>query len=156
METVNKLKQIAFSLGVIGFISSMLLFSLTYGLGIGWEITYKDNKFLPLGWNPIQEMAFNYFVISVCLLLFIVFLRMPDNVFLKVIGSIPLVLVILQCKILLMSELNTLPKWITEYSGWLNMILYMDFFFLILTVVLLILQFCLIWFNYHSRNCKNP
>lgn len=150
MKTIKRLKQMAYSLGIIGFISALFLSGLTFGLGAGWQIANKDNKFIPLGMNTFQDIAARYFLISAFFLLFIAFLRMRDKVFLKVVALIPLAFLIMQCRILIILKPDGLPDWVTEYSSWLEIIWYMDFCFLALAVILLILQLCLIWFVYRS------
>lgn len=156
MKNIKRFKQIAFSLAILGFMSAVFLFGLTFGLGIGWEITYKDfEKVATIGTNEFQYMAFSYLFISVFLVLFIAFLQMRDKVFLKVTALVPLAFMTLQCRILIMSKPDSLPDWVTEYSSWLEIILYMDFCFLALSFVLLILDLYLIRLIYYSSLTNN-
>jgi hypothetical protein len=151
METIKRLKYISLLLGIFGFISGLFFSILAFGLGIGWEAAFKDTKISGLGPNIYQYMAGSFFIISICFLLFIAFLRMRDKVFLKTVALLPLIFVLLQCRILTNSKPDVLPDWVTEYSNWLEIILYVDFLFLSLTFILVILQFYLIRFVYRKQ-----
>ncbi|MBA2749734.1 MAG: hypothetical protein H0U45_13605 [Tatlockia sp.] len=156
MKVIERSKQITFSLAMVGSTSALLLSALTLGLGIGWHITFKDFKLSGLGPNIFQDMAGRYFLISIFLLLLIALLQMRNNIFIKISGLIPLAFIILQCRVLIKSKPTKLPDWVTEYSNWLEIILYIDFYFLALGVVLLILQLYLIRLDYRSSVYDSP
>ncbi len=146
MEAVKGLKQIAFSLGIIGFIPTLFLCAQTLGMGmqtdefkaIGSRV-FGSNQ----GTSTLEEMASRYFIISVCFLFFVLFVGMRDKVFLKATGIIPLVVAVVHCGFLIMSKKELFNvKW--AYSNWLEITYYMDFGFLVLAVVLMILQMFLI------------
>ncbi|MBA2749732.1 MAG: hypothetical protein H0U45_13595 [Tatlockia sp.] len=145
METVRRIKQIAFSLGIIGFIPAMFLCAQTLGMGMRTD-ELKAIKFgssPDLGLTTLEEMALRYCLISVCFLLFIVFVVMRDKVFLKATGMIPLVFIVVQYGFLIILKKGLFNiKW--TYSSWLEITYYMDFGFLALAVVLMILQMFLI------------
>ena len=145
MTSIERLKKGTIWLGILGFMLSIILWALTYGLAVGWEITFKNNLLLRDLPNIFNYMAGSCFLISVFFLLFIVFTQARDNIFFKVVGLILLVFVMLQCRILIFTRPNKLPDWATEYSSGLEVLLYIGFFFLALSVILLILQLYLIW-----------
>ncbi len=156
MEITERLKQIASSSAILGLTFALFLSGLAFGLGAGWQTVYKDNKIFAVGWNPYRNMAVTYFIISVCLLLFIVLIWKGNNVLLKAAGFIPLAVILLQCRILIIFKPAKLPDWVIAYSDWLGLMLYMDFFFLALAIVLLILQLYSIWHVYRSSANANP
>jgi hypothetical protein len=153
---IKRLKQISFSVGIFGFTLALFFFGLNFGLGIGWEITFKDNRISGTGPNIFEYMGWTYFLISVCLLLFIALQLMRDKVFLKSVALVPLVLMLLQCRILIAFTPEGLPDWVIEYSSWVRIILYADFFFVALTIALLALQFFLIWSIHRSPIYNHP
>lgn len=156
MENTKRLNQVTFSMSIFGFTSALFLFSLIFGLGAGWQTINKDNRFYPIGWNPFQDMAVTYFIISVCLLVFIALSWKRNNVVLKAVGFIPLAVILLQCRILIIFKPGKLPDWVTGYSSWLELIWYMDFFFLALAGLLTILHIYSIWLVYRSPLPVNP
>lgn len=154
MDIINRLKQIAFSLGLVGFISTLLLFGMIFSLGITWEITYENNLILPEGYNPLRDLSIRFLFISVLYLIFIAFLRMRDRIFLQATAIIPLAFTIPPCMFLIIFKPEGAPIWIMEYSSWDGVVLSLGYVFLILTVVLVSLQLYLIWSISHSSTYK--
>jgi hypothetical protein len=156
MEIINRLKKTVLSLALVGFISAMFLSFLIFGLGVLSEITFENNLFLPRGYNPIRDLAITFLLISVLFFVFIVFLRTGDRIFLKGVALIPLTLTLLQSRILIIREQSGSPSWLMEYATWSEVVLSIGYFYLSLTVVLVILQFYLIWNISHLSSHKNP
>ena len=156
MKIINRLKQIAFPLGMMGLVTAILFSSLTFGLGAGWYVAYKDNKFFPLGMNRFQDDAFTFFFVSLFFLLFVVILRMSNKLLLNVAALLPLLFIIHQSRLLILSRADGLPSWVTEYSSSLSMILYGGVLFLVIAIILLILQLSSIWLIYRTPIRKNP
>ncbi len=156
MEITSRLKKTALSLGVVGFISAILLSFLLFGLGILSESTYENNLFFPRGYNPIRDLATRFLLISVTFFVFIVFLRTGDKIFLKGVALIPLALTLLQSRILIIREPEGAPIWIMEYSTWSYIVFSIGYCYLLLTVCLVILQLYLIWRISRLSSYKNP
>lgn len=156
MNSIKRLEQTIFFLGIIGTASAVLASSLTFGLAAGWYIAYKDNKFSPIGWNPLEDLALRYILISVLFLLFIAFFRMRDKLLLKVLALIPLILILHQSRILTLSLPVGLPDWVTEYSGSMGIILYVDSFVFVLAVLVTVLHICSIWLSYRITVNSSP
>lgn len=156
MRTIKRTKQIAFSLGIIGFIPALFLWAQTLGLGMRTDESKSRASSIIVGGNNVfEDAALSYCVISVCLLLLIGSLLMRDKIFLKVMGVIPLIFIILECRFLIILKNRVLEgKW--AYANWLEITYYMDFGFLILTIILMILQFYLILGIYRSSIYNNP
>lgn len=159
MEMIERLKQIAFSLAIIGFFPALFLWAQTSGLGMQTDKSKALSR-IPFsgtsGLGTFEDIALRYCFILVCFLLFIIFLLIRNKIFLKVTGLIPLVFILVQCRLLIIrkKELFSIRSW--EYSSWLETTYYMDFGFLALAVVLLILQLYLIWHVYRSSIYNSP
>lgn len=156
MKTTGQLKRLSFWLAVFGFTTAVFFFGLNFGLGIGWEITFKNDIISGTPPNVFDYMGGNCLIIAVCLLIFVAFQLMRDKVFLKSTALIPLILMLMQCRILIAFTPQSLPDWVTEYAGWLEIVLYAGFLFLALAIALLTLQLYLIWSIYHSSIYKSP
>lgn len=150
MKIIKRLKKITISFGIIGFISALFLWAQTLGLGMQTDDSKaRVNTVNVGGINIFEDIALRYCFISLCFLLFIVFVWMRNKVLLKVIGFIPLVFMLLQCRLLIILKKEVFKSnW--SYLSWLETTYYMDFGFLALAVVLLILHLYLIWLDYHS------
>jgi hypothetical protein len=98
MGTFKRLKQITFSLGIIGFIAALFLWGQATGLGMETD-TFKEissraaGSGSNLGLSTFEESALRYCFISVCFFLFIIFVQMRNKIFLKATGLIPLIFV---------------------------------------------------------------
>lgn len=150
MRKTNLVKQISGSLVIISIGLALFLCGLAFGIGAGWQIVNENNKFFPIGWNPYHNMGVTYFIISFCFLVLLIFISKQKSFVSRFVALIPILILFLQCRILVISNLGKLPEWVTEYSGWFKLILYMDYFFLSITTALLILQLYSIWL------CKYP
>lgn len=145
MEAIKRLKQTTFSLGITGFIVNLFLFAQTLGMrmhsdAIKEVMSRMSSKY---GFSTLDELALKYCLITICFFLFILFLLMRNRVFFKVMGLIPLVFMIFQFILLLTLKKELFVyKW--GYSNWLEITYYMDFGFLALTIILLILHIYLI------------
>jgi hypothetical protein len=150
MKSIGRLEQATVLLGIVGSATAMLASSLTFGLAAGWHVAYKENKFFPIGWNPLEDLALRYILIAALFLLFIAFFRMRGGLLLKGLALIPLVLILHQSRILTLSLPSGLPSWVTEYSRPLEVILYVGVFVLALGVLVTILNIYSIWLTYHT------
>ena len=153
---IKRIKQISFSLGIIGFIPALFLFAQILGMGMRTDALKDIDSRLSgnSGLTTLEELAIKYGFISICFLLFILLLLMRNQVVSKVVGLIPLVFMILQCGLLIkLKKVLFDAKW--AYSNWLEITYYMDFGFLTLAVLLLILQIYLIWSIYRSSIFAN-
>ena len=101
------------------------------------------------GVNTFDEMALRYCFISACFLLFIMLVLVRNDAYLKLIGLIPLAFIATQCRLLITEKTELFEsEWV--YSSWLKIVLYMDYSFLALALVLLILQLYSIFLIYRS------
>lgn len=156
METTKRLKYTAFLLGIIGFIPALFLWAQTLGLGMKTDEEKAHVSLLIVdGINIFEEMATRYSFISACFLLSVVFLLIHNKIFLKVASVILLAFIATQCRLLIIFKMDILKgKWV--YSSWLEITYYMDFGFLALTIILLILHLYLIRLGYRSSVYENP
>ncbi len=125
METVKRLKQIAFSLGIIGFIPALFLCAQTLGLGMETDETKALNTGISgnIGLTIFEELALRYCFISVCFLLYVMLLFISSKVFSRVMGLIPLIFMILQCRLLIVLKMEVFEgNWI--YVRWLKITYY--------------------------------
>ncbi len=154
METIKRFKKIAYLLSTLGFISALSFCVLT--LEQGMRLEGSDGAIFSGGVLYLyQDMVSRYLFILICFLLFIAFLPTSNKVFLKLIGLIPLAGIILQSLISVTSKKEILQNIAGDYSNWLEITCYMDFGFLALTSVLLILQLRLIQLIYRTSVYDN-
>jgi hypothetical protein len=156
MTVSSKLNQKAFFLGIFGFVLSAFVSVLNYGIGVGREPVYRENKFFPVGFNPFRDLALRCVFISILFLCSSVLIKLSENLLVRILALIISVLTAYQCVILIGSDLAELPNWVTEYSRGLVLILYAGHFFLGIAVVLLLLQVSLIWLINRSSNHESP
>ena len=152
METIKRLNQIALSLGVFGFIPALFLYGQTEGLRMDTDKEKALDSISVVivhGVNTFDEMALRYCFISACFLLFIMLVLVRNDAYLKLIGLIPLAFIATQCRLLITEKTELFEsEWV--YSSWLKIVLYMDYSFLALALVLLILQLYSIFLIYRS------
>jgi hypothetical protein len=153
METIKRAKWIDLSLAIIGFIPAMFLWAQTLGLGMQ-EDNSRITGVIAHGPNIFEELPLRYCFISVSFWVFIVFLLIRKNVFLKVTSLIPLGFIITQCRLLIILKADMFGgNW--PYLSWLKITYYLDFFFLALAFALLLLQIYTIWLVYRSSAAES-
>jgi len=143
-EICKQLKRTIIILGLLGVVLATFLSSLSYGIGAGWYAVYKDNKFIPLGQNPFQDMALRYCFVSVFYLISMVLVWFPTRQFGKILAIVPLILAIHQVYILTSFGPGNIPVWITEYSIGLSNLSYGPLFFILFSILNIALQIALI------------
>ena len=152
MKTDNILRKVTFSLGLIGFIPAFFLCAQTIGMGMKTDELKSISSHTVGSYSGItvfEEMSSRYCIISVCFLLFIIFVLMRDKVLLKASGMIPLIVVVVQYGFLILLKKRLFNvNW--AYSTWLEITYYMDFIGLISTFIIMILQMYLIRILYSS------
>lgn len=156
---MKRLSHVTFSIGIFGFAFNLLLVGLTIFLIIGNSDNQERNDLINFsGGGPAfyGDMLSRYIVIAFSFVLYIVFVRMFDNFFLKVAGLIPLAAATAQSLILIESKPVTLRIGAWKNSTWLDLVWYFDFCILPLAVILLILHLYLIWLIYRSSIHSNP
>ena len=152
INTIRNIKSAAYAFGVTGFVSALLSSALAFGLAAGWHVAYRDNPFFRPWDNAFQDLAGRFIVIATCLLLLIIFLKVSDKLFIRIVALIPLGLAIHQSYIVVLSGQDGLPDWITEYSRSLEVIPYLGVFFITLEVSLVIMHLSLIWSTYRTAS----
>ena len=111
--------RLALFLAMLGAGIAALAAALFHGLGAGWSVAYLENKFFPIGLNPFRDLALRYFLIAICFLLFGVLAR-QKQLFFSLIAMAPLVFILHQTRIVLLSEPARMPDWVTNYSPYLG------------------------------------
>lgn len=154
MRAIDRLNKSAFLLAVANFLLVLFFSALNVGLAVGenaLEIANSKSNILLSGKaSNFEDSALRYLLISLLILINLVLLRPKNKLIPKVIGLVSLFLIILQYRILILSKPANLPAWMTEYSGWLSLTWYADFFFLALALSLAFLQFGGVWMIYAS------
>jgi hypothetical protein len=160
METVNRLRKISLSLAIIGFVSTIFLSGQALSLAILEHVRDGQNKrdgisLFAGGNDPYEDAVYRYMIIAACFLFIIGIIWMRDNIYMKVGGFIPFVLLILQSWILLAAKPANLPLAVIEYSRYLEVIWYFDFFMSVVIVSLTVSYVYLLWMIYWSpvRSC---
>jgi hypothetical protein len=148
---MKRVSHICTFLGVTGLISSLFLSGLAFGIGVGWQEIYKNNRFFAAGWNPYRFLALTYLTISACFLAFCIFSRVRARVYPKIVCLITMIIILMQSRVLIVSQPTASPEFITEYSSLLESLLFSGAFWLALAILLILAQVLLIWLGYREE-----
>lgn len=159
METIGRLRSIILFLAVGALVSAV--FSLGFTLGLSIE-KYREEVRSGISFAPSHggadiygKMAFLYFGISVCLLVFIFFIRKNTWTWSKIVGIALITIALIQGCFLLYIKPAALPSWVTDYSSGLSLIWYLDLCLLASLVGILFIYCFRTWLIY-SPSFKSP
>jgi hypothetical protein len=160
METTKKLKQISIVTAAFSLTISLFFAGLLTGISIAEDVYIKyvnkcmgtENLGLALPYN-FRMLSGTYYMVSILILLFIVIATISEKWLAKLINLIPLILLLLQARILLLQP-DVLPGWAKEYSSWLEIVYYPDVLMLGFSIILLVLQIYSIRASFRESNIK--
>ena len=138
-------------IGMFGSLAAVVVASLTFGIGSGWEALNHENKIIPLGFNPFRDFA------VICILIaLLLFLASALVNWISLFGrSVSLLLITeaaLQSWTLQRALSSSMPTWALEYSSLMAAVPFTVYFFLGITIILFVSNTILIWFTYRSRS----
>ena len=141
-------RRISTYIASLALLGSMFQAASSAGLGAGWQAIYQDNRIFPVGWNPFRNMSETLILISITLSVYLMSIRLSDKMPIRLLGVFSMIFLMLQSRILIVSNLSALPGFITEYSNLLSIISYLGCIYLIVSLVLLAMNVALIWLTY--------
>jgi hypothetical protein len=124
------------SLTLSEIILAAVVFAAIYGVGMGYELSYSDNKFFPVGFNPYRDLAYRYLFIAILLVISAAIVWLSRLVLVRIAALAPIAVAIWQCKFLVESagEMPVFPRASLVSQANLD---YLGYLFLAMTTILI-------------------